>query len=243
MYRQLADIYDELMLHVSYEDWVDLIGRIKKKYIRKDSVSLLEIGGGTGSLGNLLLSEGYRYHGSDISYDMCFQAIKKEIPFVCCDARAIPFKNMFDLIVFLYDGINYCMEIAEFKKVFNSVYDTLLPKGFFLFDITTEFNSKSYFNDFVDYEEFDDATYIRHSYYDSVKKIQHTDFTIFSRDEEDEKFCRGYDFHIQRIYSVDDIVNAIPKDRFSVVGIWDDFSFEKYHGKSERIHFLLQRVD
>lgn len=240
-YKALAPIYDRIMSHVEYDEWILLIDKIAKKHINKDIVSIFEIGGGTGVLGEYLKAHGYNYKGSDLSFYMSREAEKKDIPFFCADARALPLKRQFDIVLFLYDGINYLQTIQEYKKVFSEVAGSLNKGGIFLFDITTEYNSMEHFYDFIDFEEFSDCSVIRHSYYDELTSMQHNDFTLFNYDLKTKKYDKLTDKHVQKVFPAQRIEEAIPLNLLEIVGIWDEFKMKKYSSRSERIHFCLKR--
>ena len=242
-YRKLAPFYDHIMNHVKYYEWANLIEAIIKKYCNKQKISILELGGGTGTLGKQLKNKNCSYIGSDKSFDMSKEAIKKNLSFFCADARSLPTKKQFDLIIFLYDGINYLLSLKDFKKVFYSVASCLKKSGLFLFDITTEANSYRYFYDFIDYQECNDTSLIRHSFYNQNKSLQINDFTLFCphniKNNLYEKFT---EHHVQKIFSPVQIKKVIPENIFSCIGIWDGYSMFRYSNNSERIHFLLQKM-
>ena len=161
-------------------------------------------------------------------------------PVVCTDARHLPLKGSFDMILFLYDGINY-FDVPDYPRFFSEIDRLLAPGGILLFDITTEANSKMHFVDFVDYEEFDDAFYLRHSFFEPRTSIQHNRFTIFLREPGQEGYSKYHEHHRQLVLPVNTIKKCIPTDRFSIVGIWDGYSFNRYTGRSDRIHFCLKK--
>lgn len=243
IYNTLAPIYDNVMSHVKYDLWFDLIVNISKKYLPKSNIKIFEMGGGTGSLGTMLLSEGFSYLGSDLSFKMCLQAQKKNIPFLCADARSIPLKTFFDIIIFLYDGINYLQNISDYTVLFSEAQRLLGNDGLFLFDITTETNSISQFSNYLDFEDFGTTSYIRHSYYNKTNQLQYNDFTIFTKvDGDTDTYRKSDEAHVQKIISVKNICRAIPKGLFEIIGIWDGFSFKRFTPRSERIHFLLRKI-
>jgi SAM-dependent methyltransferase len=244
-YEALAPIYDRLMGHVEYDEWIELIVKVMNRYGGWDDPKILEIGAGTGVVGSLLRGMGYRYTGSDLSIAMCKEAkLRRGVPVCAADARRLPFKQCFDLALFLYDGINYMMTLDEYRKLFASVHDVLLPGGLFLFDITTQENSLRHFIHYVDFEDYGDISYVRKSYYDDARSIQHNDFTIYRQSDDRPPYYEKFvETHVQKIFSAPEIERAIPAKRFEVLGIWDGFLFKKYSGKSIRIHFLLRRGD
>jgi ubiquinone/menaquinone biosynthesis C-methylase UbiE len=231
------------MCHVRYDLWHKLIKKICSNYFHHIPPSIFEIGGGTGSLAKMLIKSGYSYTGSDLSFNMCKQAQGKAIPFICTDALSLPIKHKFSFVIFLYDGINYLKSIKEYSLLFQEVSNTLITNGLFLFDITTENNSITNFYNHVDAEDFGNSSYIRNSYYDKRKKRQYNDFAIFTAHHDNNMvYIKEYEYHIQQIFSVNEIVKAIPRNLFNIEGIWDNFTFNRYHTRSERIHFLLKKT-
>lgn len=243
-YTAIAPLYDKIMAHVQYDAWRELVRRVCAAHIPTTKPArVLELGAGTGVLGAMLTRGSRTYHASDLSPAMCREAKRRGLCVFCADARALPVRTRFDLALFLYDGINYLRNLDEYASLFHEVHRCLEPGGCFLFDITTEPNSLENFDDVWDHEELDHATYIRHSYYDRKRRIQHNDFTVFSRaTESDDLYQKRSEHHVQYIFSPQEIANAVPGKLLTVLGIWDGFSSKKpYAPRSERVHFLLQR--
>lgn len=240
-YDSLARIYDRVMAHVRYDRWRDMIEELSRKHFPKDGVRAFEIGAGTGILGSRLGSYIDSFLASDLSFAMSVEARIKLGRAITADGRYLPVKGPFEMVIFLYDGINYLPNLSDYAHLFSEVHRVLAKNGLFLFDITTETNSVRNFEDFLDYDDLGDATYIRHSYYDRRRKLQHNDFTMFLREPGDALFSKHTEMHAQRVFSVAEIEKTIPTNLFSVEGIWDEFSFHRYSRSSERIHFLLKK--
>lgn len=242
-YEALATVYDRIMSHVEYDEWIILLDKIVKKHLnKKANISILELGGGTGVLGEKLVKNGFVYQGSDYSFSMARQSIKRKLPFICADARQLPYKKRFDCVLFLYDGINYLSSLDEYVILFHEVAECLKIGGIFLFDITTEYNSKKYFYDYIDIDEYNDCSIIRHSYYDELMTIQHNDFTIFNLQKNSTSLYEKHkECHEQKVLPPKLIEEKIPKSKFEILGIFDEFKMQKYSSRSERVHFLLKR--
>ncbi len=240
-YDSLARIYDRVMAHVRYDRWLDMIEFLSREYFLQGGVRAFEIGAGTGILGSRLGNYIDNFLASDLSVPMSVEARMKLGRAITADGRHLPVKGPFELVLFLYDGINYLSGLDEYALLFSEVHRVLADNGLFLFDITTEANSLRNFEDFLDYDDLGDASYVRHSYYDRRRKLQHNDFTIFLRESGEDLFSKHTEMHSQRIFSVTEISRAIPTDLFSVEGIWDEFSFQRYSRRSERVHFLLRK--
>ena len=240
-YTALAPFYDRIMSHVNYDLWLGLIRRITARYFPRRTPSVLELGAGTGTLARKLHAGGYPYTGSDLSAAMCAEARRKGVSLVCADARCLPLRRRFSLIIFLYDGINYLSAPGAYRALFLETHRLLDDNGFFLFDITTENNSQTNFFDVLDTDDFPEATCLRHSYFDGALKTQHHDFTIRMKagnGAAPEQICER---HVQRIFSVEEILRAVPRERFAVAGTWHNFTFEPCTGRSERIHLFLRK--
>jgi SAM-dependent methyltransferase len=249
-YSALAPLYDRIMSHVEYDQWVFYIKKILEIHGENGAPSIFEIGGGTGVLGAKLRSEGLRYTGSDRSFSMCRQALKKDMFFFAADARSLPLKNtaFFDMALFLYDGINYLPSIDEYPAVFERVHKHLNHGGLFLFDITTIANSLDNFSEFLDAGEFDGHFYFRRSYFHAIDSMQYNDFTIFKQVKTGlcpadgaGFYTKSFEHHAQKVLDAKAIKGAVPGELFDIIGIWDSFSFKRYSTNSQRVHFLLKK--
>jgi SAM-dependent methyltransferase len=265
-YSALAPFYDRLMAHVGYHRWHILIEEIIHHYCATARPSIFEIGAGTGALGERLAAAGFPYIASDLSFAMCLQARRRLGSVVCADGRQLPLKGpaSFDIILFLYDGINYLMDKGEYQQLFGEVRSHLNQGGLFLFDVTTVFNSTTNFNEYVDADDFGEHFYFRHSYYQALKGMQYNDFTIFSHNGitgpapqepadgalalplgngDAGLYKRSMEHHEQKVFPVSVVKGFVPSGLFEILGIWDNFSFKKHTARSERVHFLLRKKD
>ena len=240
-YESLAEIYDELMGGVEYDLWFDLIVKICKENYGERRIKILEIGSGTGTLGKKLTNYGFEYFGSDISFNMAKIAKNKNLnAFVCADCRNLPFIGKFDMALFLFDGINYLFDIAQFTQTFEQVHSILKDDGLFLFDITTKVNSINNFYNYRESQASRNYAYIRKSYYNKEKREQHNDFEIFVK-RKGNNYHRFSEAHCQKIHSVKSVIKSIPQDLFEIVGAWGNYKRKKWDEKSERVHFLLRK--
>lgn len=240
-YKNLAKVYDNMMSYVPYQNWVELIDHVKNTQFDSREISVFELGGGTGTLGSILTYVGYDYVGSDITPSMCEAAWNKGLNFITADCRSIPLQKKFDLVIFLFDGINYLRSLEEYTETFREVASLLEPGGCFLFDITTVYNSQMNFDDYMEADSYDDGAYIRHSFYDSRTATQRNLFDIFAKESDSDKYIRLEEEHIQHLFSVQDITSAIPMDLFSLEATWNEFDPIPVKSTAERVHFLLKR--
>jgi hypothetical protein len=158
--------------------------------------------------------------------------------FWCSDMRALSFKKAPDMIVSLYDSMNYLMTEAHWLRCLSQAFDSLKQDGLFVFDVSTLYNSMTVFRNYREKNRSGKWHYTRESSFDKKSKIQTNSFTIkLSR----RPFVRYHENHRQRIRSLVEIRDLIERTPFKLVGCYDDFSFRPGTESAERIHFVLQK--
>ncbi len=113
---------------------------IEKEIGHDKSVSILDIGCGTGRHAIELAKRGYRITGVDLSESQLARAREKAakenlaVVFQKHDARDLPFKNEFDLAIMLCEGGFPLMETDEMNyQILQSAARSLKPKGKLIF--------------------------------------------------------------------------------------------------------------
>lgn len=241
-YSRLASIYDLVMAHVDYQHWARYVQRIIQKW-HPQARRLLDISCGTGSLLFQLDLRTYRVFGFDLSFDMVriarmkAQSLVVPIPIWQNNMTSFRLREPVDVVICLYDSINYLLDSALWIKLLNRVHEELADPGIFIFDICTEKNSKRYFDNFVEKDRGKGYRYIRESKYNSEIRIHTNRFTMnFDSDP-----MTYIEHHQQRILLVRDVVDLIAATPFQLVGAYDDFTFSRANENSLRIHFALKK--
>jgi len=236
-YSKLACIYDRLMSHVNYRQWSVFISKILEK-IKIQSGSLLDISCGTGTLLENLNLSNFHLAGSDSSINMLKVAKKKvDFPLFCMDLAFYTTKQKFDVVLCLYDSINYITEENKFGNAIRNIYDILKPEGFFIFDVSTQINSLKYFDNSSETDSYEDFSYWRYSEYKKDKQFQINRFRI--KDKINKKVY--IEEHIQKIYSINDIEKIISKTKFNLLYKLEGFTFNEGSENSDRVHFVLRK--
>ena len=241
-YEGLAPIYDYVMRHVDYEEWVGYVDELFTRFGQRPS-HLVDLACGTGSVTFEFDARGYRVSGIDASDAMIQVARQKaaerdrKISFSTGDVRRLCSLGPFDGAVCLYDSINYLMSLSEVDDALEQVWQILAPSSLFIFDVCTEKNSLHYFGDVHGGEDGDGFTYTRHSYYDPDERLQINAFDI--RFERDGRHVT--ETHSQRIYQHDEMVDHVEASPFELLGAYDGFTFRRGSELSDRVHFVLQR--
>lgn len=245
-YSRLAPIYDYVMRHVNYARWARYIDDLfKKSDIPVHFV--LDIACGTGNMLIELFKLGYEVSGFDASFYMTEVAKEKiqkkdmRIPVWCESMTQFYLKQKVDACICTYDSINYCLDLKQCGLVLNCVAQVLNKGGLFVFDICTERNSRSHFQNYTEKDGTDRFTYTRKSYYIKEEKLQINEFIIiWHGDKEEEQVFK--EKHLQRIYKINEIESIISPESFEVVGKYDGFTRRAGSEKSFRIHFLLRKI-
>lgn len=237
-YSALAGIYDFVMNHVDYRRWANYVALIAQKH--GDQIShIVDFSCGTGSLCVQLEDLGYQVSGCDSSIDMIKVARQKlDAPFWCADMRHVAMRTFPDMIVSLYDSMNYLPDELSWRQSLKNAYSVLKPGGLFLFDVSTLHNSIDVFKNYVEKEKSNNAAYLRKSRFDKTQQVQINYFEIRYKKSPENIFCET---HKQKIRKIGEIREMIHQTEFEMIGCYSGFSLQPGNEESERVHFVLKK--
>ena len=241
-YSKLAYIYDDLMAHVDYKNWSRFIDKIIRRW-HPGAHKILDISSGTATQLLKLYSKKYMIYGFDFSFNMVKVAKRKckqrkvSIPLWQGNMTAFRLKQKVDVIVSLYDSVNYIIGKSGWEKMLDCAYDCLNDDGLFIFDICTEKNSRKYFHNYYEKNRGDGFFYTRESKYNAEDKIHTNRFEIYF----DENKKTYVEFHEQKILKVREVMDLIQQTRFQILGAFHGFTFRPGDENSLRIHFVLKK--
>ena len=242
-YTAFAEFYDLFMDNIPYEEWGNYLVKLLHSY-NVDEGLVLDIGCGTGTITEFLARSGYDMIGIDNSEDMLAAAIDKrydsglDILYLLQDMREFELYGTVAAAVSICDSINYIIEYDELVQVFKLVNNYLDPDGIFIFDLNT---IRKYENigDTVIAENREDGSFIwENSYYPETHLNQY-DLTIFAKDE-DERYTKFEETHIQRGYTIDEIKSALNDAGMDFVASYSAFSTEPVNDSDERIYIIAR---
>ncbi len=238
-YQGLAPVYDYVMRHVDYDEWVAYVQSLFERW-DYSATRIVDLACGTGNISFELHRLNYEVTGIDLSGDMLRVAEAKGgntgIEFVQRDLCQLAGLGPFDAAVCMYDSFNYLLETEDIDEALMSVETIVRPEGLFIFDICTEHNSLRYFRDMRDSEEGPGFAYERHSTYDAETRLQRNHFVIHF-DTQDEVL---EETHIQRIHPVSTVIERVEASSFELLDLCDGFTFKRGTEDSDRIHFVLR---
>lgn len=246
-YSAFAYIYDRVMRDVDYQNWTEHVIRLAKKFKFKGR-HWLDLACGTGTTCLHLAERGYEMTGIDFSSDMLYLAREKarerRLPVVFHQGSMQQFTQEevpddFDVILCLYDSLNYLLKDADIRACFQEVYRHLRPGGGFIFDVTTEYNLLHNFAGYTFAENFDDASYIWENQYSVSTKLCRSKVTIYTL--QGDTYERAVENHDQRVYNLPDLMNWLEDAGFENLGQFKDVSLDPPEPKCERIHLVARK--
>ena len=134
-----AEYYNLLYAEKNYEEEVDYIDSLIKRYSKNNSVfkNLLDIGCGTGKHADLLANKSYIVTGIDMSERMIKEAKKLEhetLKFYIKDGKNFNLNSKFDVITSLFHVASYQNSNKDIREYFKCVFSHLDDNGIFIFD-------------------------------------------------------------------------------------------------------------
>ena len=239
-YSRLALYYDKVMNHVDYKKWAKFIKSILSHYYQTPK-NIAELACGTGAIFDYLKSDKWHLFGGDRSQSMILVGKEKRSGlhphFFCADFRAIPLKlEYFDVVLILYDSVNYLMEENDITRMFEEVSRLLKNGGLFIFDIVTPYICKTAFRDYTEQEFWGKSGYARKSWFAEEESIQYNEFEIHINSQIFKEL------HQQKIRYMDEWKQFIEKSPLKFMAAYHNFSLRKARNKSERIHFVCRKI-
>ena len=242
-YEKLALLYDDVMDHVDYKGWANFVARVVKRHGRSFNRAI-DMACGTGKLARQLNGHGYDMIGVDGCAAMIEKAKKlkprrgRSLEFHVGDLRELPMVPQQQLVISLYDSVNYLMEEEDVASFFRVAHALLEEDGLLVMDLSTDANSRFHFSDYVMEERLRGGSYRRVSRYDIHKRIQHNIFNIYF-DNEDVVYV---EHHKQRIWPIAVIIDIMMGEGFHVDAVYHETTFRRGNEDSDRVHIVAEPV-
>lgn len=212
-YSDFAYVYDKFMEETPYDEWCDgIVDKLSEYGITGGLVC--ELGAGTGEMTVRLKNKGFDMIGIDNSEEMLMVAREKEadssILYLCQDMREFELYGTVAAVVSVCDCVNYLLEDEELLQTFKLVNNYLDPSGIFIFDFNTRHKYRDVIGETTIAESDEDASFIWNNFYDEDSDINEYDLTFFVR-EEDDRYRRFDEVHLQRGYTLETVKALIEK--------------------------------
>lgn len=248
-YESFAKVYDRYMEDTPYDSWTEYIKEIFKKHGLINNTNIIaDLGCGTGNITERLAENGFDMIGIDSSEEMLANAQKKareknlDILYLNQDMREFELYGTVDAIVSICDCINYITDIVDLVNVFKLVNNYLEPNGLFVFDLNTIYKFENILgcNSFSETDE--DSAYTWENYYDSDEHINEF-YTNFFIKNEKGLYERYEEYHYERGYTIDDIIDLLEEAGLEFEAVYDELTFHEPTERSQRIFFVAREVE
>jgi SAM-dependent methyltransferase len=240
-FEAIGPYYDALMSTVPYRDWVDYLERILRS-LNAHPQTILDLACGTGKVGAEIACRGYpRVFGVDLSEGMARVATEEARLWVAVqDARALGLRRgTFDLVVSLYDSLNYVLEPEGLLACFQGVRECLQPGGLFIFDLNT---IRALALDLFTQDNLRSSaplTYSWRSKWDPKARL--CTVRMWFRWSDGDDVREFVEVHRQRGYTDDEVQSLLTQAGFTILAVYDAYSFEPLQDRSTRVFYVARR--
>ncbi len=256
-YSGFAQVYDELMSDVPYEDWRDRICdaiasfgisrpvRDAADALESERNLVLDLGCGTGTMTRLLYEKGYDVFGVDASEEMLAAASEKsraageEILYLCQDMRELDLYSTVGTVVSVCDSLNYLLDPADLRQTFSLVHKFLYPGGLFVFDCNTDHKYRDIIGESTIAQNYEDCSFIWENWYDEEARINCYDLTFYLQNP-DGSYRRFEETHYQRGFEDTEIRSLLQDTGFSICAFLDSDTGEPPTPETQRLYVVAR---
>lgn len=237
-YEKFAEVYDLILRGKWHKDYYNFIVKILRE-LEFEPESILEEACGTGNLMEIFDKKGYKIEGLDVSNEMLNVAKKKELRVYQGNMISFRLNKKYDLILNIFDSLNYIKKISDLQKCFESTNNHLCKNGLFIFDMNSDFKiNKILPNLKTEYYNLGDTELIWLNRHKPDKWI--ADMIFFSKSN--GKFTRFYEKHVQKAYKFNEVKKLLKNTNFELINVYSDFNFGKVKKNSERWFFITRKI-
>jgi SAM-dependent methyltransferase len=240
-FTKVAPYYDDLMATVPYERWVDYVERILARFGARPR-DVLDLCCGTGAVGAEMLRRDYQVMGIDLSEEMVRRCglSRPPLPAAVMDARRFGLRDAcFDLVVSLYDSLNYIVEPEGLASCCRGVAQALRPGGLFVFDLNTERALRLGLFTQDNLRSGEPLLYRWESHWDGPRKLCRVDMWFRWRGEGERVEFR--EIHYERAYGDAEVREMLEAAGLETLAVYDAYSFRAPSRLSNRAYYVAAK--
>ncbi|MEE3467369.1 MAG: class I SAM-dependent methyltransferase [Eubacterium sp.] len=244
MYEGFANVYDQVMDNIPYEEWFEKL----HSYLREHGIaegSICELGCGTGTMTELFAGAGYHMIGIDVSPEMLALANMKreesgaDILYLEQAMEEMELTDPVDAMISVCDSVNYLLHEEQLASLFAGVKRYLRPGGYLIFDVKTAYCYQQIIGNQTWVEQDDDVSYIWENYFYDDREINEYMLTIFRR-REDGLFEKSEEAHYQRAYEFSLLREKIEQSGLEFVEAFGSDMHSEPGEMDERIYIVCK---
>ena len=208
------------------EECEELTEPTEEELLESERNLVVDLGCGTGTVTEMLYSLGFDMIGIDNSEEMLEIAMEKkcesgsEILYLNQDMLELELFSTVGTVISVCDSLNYLVGDGDLETVFSLVSNYLYPGGLFIFDLNTDYKYREIIGNRTIAESREDCSFIWDNLYDSEKKINEYDLTLFIEGE-DGRFDRFLETHYQKGYNPAEVKKILEDNKFEIVKMTD----------------------
>lgn len=236
-FTKIARHYDELMVKIPYEMWVDYLRLLWAKHDVQPK-TVLDVCCGTGSAARFLARRGYVLSGVDKSAQMIEVAIEREqkkggeIDFHVQDISELNLGRQFDAAYSFFDSFNYITDPAQLALAIKAIYEHLVDGGVLVFDVNTEI---AFAEKLFDQRNLKKSAPLRYKWvgsYDKETRLIEVDMQFWT---EDGPFK---EVHVQRAHKHEELIEMMRNAGFAEISAYDSYTLNPPRRDSDRLHYV-----
>lgn len=254
-YTRFASIYDLVMRDVEYEMWASYVEDLLR-FHGLEARTVVDLCCGTGNSSLPFARRGYRVVGVDRSGHMLAVAREKaaarglDIPFLEQDATALDLGDVartgdpplapqgFDLVVSLFDSLNYILTPRDLGEVFRRVAGVLRPGGAFIFDLNTPEKLATMDNTVSLLEGEGYVLFWRNRFIVPERIWQITLDGFLRRGEGWERFR---EVHREKAHTTSEVCEQLEGAGLQVLGLYHAYTLSPVRPGTDRIFYVTRR--
>lgn len=237
-YEKLAEVFDIFIRGEFHKNYYDFIIRILKK-LRFKPRNILDLACGTGKLARFFLDAGYEIEGLDLSESMLNIARSKGLKVYQGNMINFEIGRRYDLIICVFDSLNYILKQSDLLKCFKSVNRHLNQNGLFIFDMNSDFKINEVLPTYKnDYHKVGDTELI---WLNSHRRNTWVGELILFQKTENGKYQRFYEKHVEKAYKITKIEKLLRKAKFELLRTYSDIKLNEIKKDSKRWFFVCKK--
>ena len=241
-FEEVAPYYDTLMASVPYGRWVDYVERLLAIY-HSPALRVLDLACGTGQVGVELRRRGYSALGADLSEPMVRACARQlpPLPAVVMDATRLGLQPAcLDLVVCLFDSLNYILDPEGLRRCFAEVHRALRPGKLFIFDMNTPRALKIGLFSQKDLSATAALQYRWEAHWDGARQLCRVDMWFrWQGSGEPREF---HETHYQHAYEEAEVRAWLTEAGFTLVESFEAYTFRPVTPLTDRMYFVAQKA-
>ena len=241
-FSAVAPFYDELMSTVPYRSWVDYVEAILRRRMYRP-VDVLDLCCGTGQVGSEMIRRGYNVVGVDIAERMvrCCYCREPRLPAAVMDARKLGLREQsLDLVVSLYDSLNYVVDREGLQECFIGVGRALRPGALMIFDMNTERALRIGLFTQNNLGSTEPLAYQWESHWDDERKLCKVDMKFRWRGPGEK--VEFTETHYERAWAEDEVREMLAAGAMETLHVFDAYTFRQPVSSSNRVYYVARKL-